>query len=148
MPDKPVNGFIIAAAAMLVVPAPAHAGDPTGLWLTQNRAAKVQIFHCGESICGTIAWLSQPIDAASGKPMTDKFNADLNLRRRPMIGVEIFHRLRRSGEADKWVGRIYNPEDGSTYDGSIELAGSAQLKVRGCVWIYCETESWTRNSEP
>ena len=132
----------IAIAVALVIPA--NAADPTGTWLIQDGTAKVSISPCGETICGNVVWLSQPIDAATGRPQTDKLNADPQLRDRPMLGVAIFLNLQRNNEESKWLGRIYNPDDGNTYDGSIELVGPMRLKVDGCVLIYCQSEFWTR----
>jgi uncharacterized protein (DUF2147 family) len=138
--------YCFAAAAMLALVAiiPTNAADVTGLWLIQDTTARVRIFRCGELMCGNVVWLSQPLDAVTGKPQTDKLNADPEKRSRAMLGVAIFLGLQRNNEENKWVGRIYNPDDGSTYRGSIGLIDQSQLKVEGCVTIYCQTEIWTR----
>src|SRR5262245_61177474 len=81
--------FVIAAVAVVSLPAVASA-DALGLWLTKDRDAKIRVTNCGGSLCGTIAWLAQPIDKETGKPMTDKSNADPARRSRPLIGVRIF----------------------------------------------------------
>ena len=96
-------------------------------------------------MCGKVVWLSQPNDAATGQPQTDKLNADPKLRNRPMIGVGIFLGLRRSNEENKWVGRIYNPDDGNIYEGNVEFIESTHLKVHVCVSIYCHSELWVRS---
>src|SRR5712691_7478185 len=106
-----INGILMARMFCLAVTAvmnfaaiiPAYAIDPTGTWLIQDGTAKVRIFPCGEAICGTVVWLSQPIDAATGKPLTDKLNADPQLRNRPMHGVAVLLRLQRSREENKWL---------------------------------------------
>ena len=41
---------ILLAAAALFISFPAFAADPTGLWLTQEKDAKVRIAKCGKDI--------------------------------------------------------------------------------------------------
>jgi uncharacterized protein (DUF2147 family) len=134
-----------AAALMLAAVIPAFASDPHGTWLIADGAAKVRIIACGEALCGTVVWLSHPMDAATGQPQTDKLNSDPAKRRRPMLGVEVILGLQRRGEGVTWSGQIYNPDSGNTYNGSIALTDPAQLRVRGCVLIFCKTEIWTRS---
>lgn len=124
----------------------ASAADPTGTWMIQDGTAKVRIVACGEGICGTVVWLSQPNDGVTGKPQTDKLNADPQLRSRPMLGVPVVLGMQRMGEYDKWAGRLYNPDDGSTYKGSIEPLDPTRLKVEGCISVYCQAEIWTRSN--
>jgi uncharacterized protein (DUF2147 family) len=123
----------------------AVAGDPIGTWLVEDRTARIRIAACGNALCGTIVWLSEPNDSATGKPQTDKLNSDPQLRSRPMLGVPVVIGMQRESE-DKWTGQIYNPDDGNTYRGSIELIGPTRLRVRGCWTIYCETQTWTRSN--
>ena len=107
------------AAALLAFAPSADARDAFGLWLTKDRDAKVRVSDCGGSLCGTIVWLSQPIDKETGRPVTDKMNADPARRSRPMIGVRIFG-MQPAG-SNRWTGSIYNADDGKTYTGSVEL---------------------------
>jgi uncharacterized protein (DUF2147 family) len=138
--------YCFAAAAVLALAAiiPANAADVTGLWLIQDTTARVRIFSCGELMCGNVVWLSQPLDTETGKPQTDKLNADPEKRSRAMLGIAVFLGLQRNSEENKWMGRIYNPDDGSTYRGSIELIDQSRLKLEACVSIYCQVEIWTR----
>jgi hypothetical protein len=51
----------------------------------------------------------------------------------------------RADGARQWTGRIYNSEDGQTYDGHIRLTGPDTLRVEGCVFGFlCGGETWTR----
>ena len=140
--------YCVVVVAMLAIAAviPANALDVTGTWLIQDTTAKVRIYLCGEALCGSVAWLSQPLDAVTGKPQTDKLNAEPEKRGRAMLGVPVFLGLMRNSEENKWVGRIYNPDDGNTYRGAIELVDQMRLKVEACVSIYCQTEIWTRSN--
>jgi uncharacterized protein (DUF2147 family) len=137
----------VAAAAVFMLAAviPAFASDPTGTWLVADGTAKVRIIACGEAVCGTVVWLSQPMDAATGQPKTDKLNSDPAKRSRPMLGVEVILGMQRRGEDATWSGQIYNPDSGNIYNGSIALTDPTRLRVKGCVLIFCKTEIWTRS---
>ena len=140
--------FAPAAAILWVMLAPpaAWAGDPTGLWLTQEGDAKVRVAKCGDAICGAIAWLKEPNDTG-GKPKIDKNNADAAKRSRPIIGVPIVLSMKPDG-TDKWSEQIYNAEDGKTYSGNLALAGANTIKLQGCVaaGLICKTKTWTRTN--
>ena len=41
-------------------------------------------------------------------------------------------------------GEIYNPEDGKTYDSEMEVIDADTVKVSGCVWFICKTQTWKR----
>ena len=70
----------------------ASADDPSGIWLTQAGDAKVAVSRCGSGLCGRIVWLKSPIDSATGKPQVDDKNPNLKLAKRPVIGLQPFHR--------------------------------------------------------
>jgi uncharacterized protein (DUF2147 family) len=130
------------AASLLVAALPAHAGDPSGLWLTEDGEAKIRVGKCGAYVCGAVAWLKQPTDS-NGKPKTDQLNADPGKRSRPIIGVPIVLSMKPDGAA-RWSGKVYNAEDGKIYNGSLTLADANTLKVQGCVAIACRTRTWIR----
>ena len=124
---------------------PAFAADPAGTWLTENGKARVRVADCGGVLCGTIAWLKEPNDAAA-KPKTDVNNADASKRGRPLIGVATVIGMKPSGTPDKWTGQVYNAEDGKTYSGSLTLTGATTLKLEGCALggLVCKSQTWTR----
>jgi uncharacterized protein (DUF2147 family) len=134
----------IAAALLLAVAQPVNARDELGLWLTKDRDAKVRVSDCGGSLCGTIVWLAQPIDKETGKPMTDKLNADPARRNRPLVGVRIFG-MQPAGP-NRWSGPIYNADDGKTYSGTVELLDANRLKIQGCFGLFCDHEIWARTN--
>jgi uncharacterized protein (DUF2147 family) len=104
----------------------------------------VRVADCAGALCGTIVWLRDPIDPATGHPVADKKNADRALRSRPLMGVQVILEMKPSGTPDKWTGHIYNSDDGKTYRGNIALQNPTTLKVEGCVMAFCEAELWTR----
>jgi uncharacterized protein (DUF2147 family) len=105
----------------------------------------VRVSKCGGGICGTVVWLREPIDPATGRPQIDDKNSNPALARRPIIGLSLFMGMRPAG-ANKWSGQIYNADDGKTYASSISVAGPDTLKVEGCVGAFCGGETWTRSA--
>ena len=119
------------------------ANDPAGTWLTQSGDARIKIHHCGSALCGRVVWLKEPTDKATGKPQRDDKNADPAQRTRPVMGISLFINMQPAGP-NKWAGRIYNADDGKTYESSVTLVSSGTLNVRGCMGTLCAGEDWTR----
>ena len=136
--------FVALAVAALGLAHPAHAADITGVWLTDTADAQIRMARCGADMCGTIVWLKQPNDPRTGQPLTDAKNPDPSRRGRPMIGTMIAVSFRQSAGESKYIGRFYNADDGNTYNGSIVQSGPDELKVTGCLLMFCQTQSWTR----
>jgi uncharacterized protein (DUF2147 family) len=126
----------------------ALAADPAGNWLTQGGSATVHIAKCGAAICGTIVKLKDPNDPSTGKPKTDKHNADAGKRNRPIVGIQIVLGMKPSGTANKWSGQVYNAEDGKTYSGNLTLQDANTIKLEGCIMggLICKAQTWKRAS--
>jgi uncharacterized protein (DUF2147 family) len=123
------------------------AADPLGNWTTEDGKATVRVANCGGALCGTIVALKEVNDPDTGKPKTDKNNADASLRNRPMIGVQIVLAMKPSGTANKWTGQVYNAEDGKTYSGSLTLQDANTIRLEGCILggLVCKSSKWTRS---
>ena len=70
--------------------AAAQAAEPTGTWLTQQGDARIHVAHCGNAMCGTVVWIKDAIDPATGKPPVDEKNPDPAKRNRKILGIRIF----------------------------------------------------------
>jgi uncharacterized protein (DUF2147 family) len=119
-----------------------------GIWSTKQNKSRVEIVIARRPsrLCGTIVWISQPNDA-KGKPQTDKGNPNPALKNRPIIGLPLFEGWREAGR-NKWKGSVYNPEEAQTYNNlDITLAGD-RLTLKGCVAIFCDSETWNRYRGP
>lgn len=121
----------------------AFAADPLGTWYTEDHDSQVRISKCGSGVCGALVWLKTPNDA-NGRPRTDHENADASKRNRPLLGVEIVLGMKPSGTADEWDGKVYNAKDGKTYTGSFILTGPNTAQLKGCVMVFCKSQTWTR----
>lgn len=134
----------------LAVTSPAFAqgisGDAKGAWMTEDDKSKVEVGDCGTpggtGLCAKIIWLKDPNDA-KGRPLTDGNNENASLHKRPILGLPLFEGMKPKSTGT-WTGRIYNPEDGGTFDVTVWLASANRLVIKGCVLFVCETHAWTR----
>jgi uncharacterized protein (DUF2147 family) len=141
------RSFALAAVFALAGAQSALAAEPTGNWLTQTGGSRIKIADCGGALCGTIVWLKEPNDPETGKPKTDKHNADAAKRIRPLLGVQIVLGMKPAG-ASKWTGQVYNAEDGKTYSGNLTWSGGDSLQLQGCALggLVCKSQTWTKTN--
>lgn len=144
----------LTAAALIALSfsTPAQASSPDaylGTWTTQGGKSRVQLYKCGDKLCGRIVSLSEPNypagDAEAGQPKRDRNNPNEARRNRPIQGMNLVWGFEWDGS--KWSGgKIYNPEDGKTYSCFMELQGNNKLHVRGYVGVSYLGKSvyWTR----
>src|SRR5215212_4706303 len=62
--------LVLGLMTLAMTSSPTWAGDPTGMWLSQDGDVKMKVARCGDAICSTIAWLKNPNDE-KGKPKVD-----------------------------------------------------------------------------
>jgi uncharacterized protein (DUF2147 family) len=143
---KTAIGLAVLASALATVNSnrTATAADAFGTWLTGDKEGQVRIVNCGGALCGNLVWLKEPNDPATGRPKTDKHNADASKQSRPLLGVPVVLAMKPSGPG-QWSGEVYNAEDGKTYSGSFTLTGADTADLKGCVLsILCKSQTWTR----
>ena len=141
MPRSIFAGLLAIALLGVGVPARAQVLDPAGIWLTQDKDARIRISRCGPGICGVIIWLRDPLD--EGKPSLDKNNPNPARRKRPLVGLSLFQSMKPAG-VNKWSGHIYNSDNGKTYEGGVTVVDRGNLKIEGCDGPLCGAELWTR----
>lgn len=116
-----------------------------GTWLTATGKAHVEIKKEGNHYTGYITWLRDPHDA-KGQPLCDRNNDEEDLRKRPILGLPVLMNLRHKRKGCWEGGRIYDPEQGKTFDCRLELEGGNRLKVRGYIGtpVFGKTQYWKR----
>jgi uncharacterized protein (DUF2147 family) len=116
----PVVATVPPAAPAPTVQPPAN--SPLGVWLTEEKEGKVRIEQCGSNLCGY--------------SVDEKTNQN---------GEQILINM-RPGKDAKWTGRIHDPNTGSTYDSTIAMKGSDNLRVQGCAFggLFCGGQTWSR----
>ena len=137
-------GFSAATLVTINLAGTASAADAIGTWYTGDKEGQVRIVNCGGALCGTLIWLKEPNDPATGRPKTDKNNVDASKQSRPLLGVPIVLGMKPSGPG-QWTGDVYNASDGKTYSGSFTLTGPNSADLKGCMLsVFCKSQTWTR----
>ena len=135
------------AAALGLAAGPALAADPAeGVWLVQDKNARVRIAPCAgraDQLCGEIVWLQRPL-GDDGKPRRDEKNPDAQARAKPLMGHMMIRDFRAAGPGRWEGGKIYDPKSGKTYASKMRVAPDGTLKVEGCVLMICKAQTWTR----
>lgn len=149
-----IPGLLGIAALGIVLPAQAMAGALVeGTWVTPDKA-EMTIAECHEGYCGTLSKIviSDEQVAAYGaraadikvEDLTDTFNENPTLKGRPMLGLQILS-LRATDNPWHFEGQIYNPQDGKTYAGFMEVTGADSVVLKGCaLYVLCQEQTWTR----
>ena len=131
------------SAAVMLAATTAFGANPNnviGPWQTDGNSSSVDIFRCGEKLCGKIVWLKNPnyvssSDGPVGMPKVDRKNPDPALRNRPIIGLQVIEGLTATGD-NRWEhGACYDPESGNSYQCKMRLERPDRLEVRGFIGI-------------
>lgn len=118
--------------------------DILGKWLNSSGEGQIEIFKKGEKYYGKLVWVKDPNDE-NGKPRTDVKNPNVNLRTKPILGLEIVKDF--VYEDNEWTdGKVYDPKTGKSYSGNMSLEGANKLKMRGYIGISLigRTEVWKK----
>ncbi|BAU93624.1 hypothetical protein MPPM_5019 [Methylorubrum populi] len=145
--------LIRAATAALVATAAlmgsqcraAEAVVPTGTWLTEDGRARVRTERCGSDptrLCGFVVWGSQPL-GEDGRPKIDRYNPDPAKQARPQLGHQMLLGLRPNSEG-RFEGKIYNADNGKSYDVTVWSEQPSSLTVKGCMLVFCASQAWKR----
>ena len=136
--------IVYSGLAFLAFIAPAFAAsDPLGEWTVEDGVARVRIVDCNSHLWGVISWEKKPGGL-------DDQNPDKAKRTRPTLGIPILLNMKKSTtEADQWVGKVYNAENGKIYDAKIKPLSADKLELKGCVLGFlCGGQTWTRYVDP
>lgn len=144
--------FILLSATTAFGAAPS---EVLGHWQTEGNSSEVEIYRCGDKLCGKVSWLKNPnyVNSKDGPvdtPKTDRKNPDPSLRNRPIIGLQVIDGLTAAGE-NRWdKGVCYDPESGNTYKCKVRLASPEHLEVRGFIGfsLLGRTYTLTRKELP
>jgi uncharacterized protein (DUF2147 family) len=118
----------MAALALLAAPAGAVGGanDPHGVWLRPDGGEQFSFYDCDNGLlCAKFVSVAKPEDASA-------------------VGMVILRGATKSGP-NEWKGKLYNAQDGKTYEGYVSLRSANELRLKGCLWgVLCSGETWTR----
>ena len=128
------------AAALLSVPAfsgvasAAGSDAPTGIWTNPKGSVRVRIQPCANSVCGTIVWANARAQEKARRAGTPQ-----------LVGTQLFREFRQTG-ANRWSGRVFVPDMGRTFSGTLRSTGPNTIVARGCLvaGVFCKSQNWTR----
>ncbi len=134
--------FAIALFCLTALAAPAAHADtgpnPTGRWITANGKAVVQIYPCGNDICGAIVGLQ--IDNPADPMPTD-------WQGKPQCGLVIINTKPGTGDDGQpvWNGQVLDPRNGATYQAQLKMDPDRHLLLHGYIGIpvFGQTQTWT-----
>lgn len=129
---------IVLATVFLLSASHAFATDPSGVWLTKQKA-QITIKRCGQNFCGIVSKPAKP-------GLRDIYNPDPSLKGRPIMGMPLLKVSRTGSKSGRLPGELYNPLDGKMYEGSLQMRSNDKLRVKGCVFfnVICLHEDWVR----
>jgi uncharacterized protein (DUF2147 family) len=148
--------IVLLCAGMLLMTAvssyAASCDEILGVWLNQEKDAKIDVFKCANKYCGKIVYLNEPNypkgskDGVSGTPKLDHNNSNPAKRKAPVIGLQIVHDFSCAGDNTWTDGKVYDPKNGKTYSGKMTLVSPSQLNLRGFIGFSFigRTTTWTR----
>ncbi len=110
-----------------------------GYW-TEPGGSTIHVERCGNAVCAVVAGVGKAAPSNH-----DEQNPNTALRSRPLCGLHIgsdFH-LESPGKLEG--GSLYDPKNGKTYKGSIEVQGQT-LKLHGYIGVklFGRSETWSR----
>ena len=115
----------LAGALLLATAASARPTDPLGTWRTASGNLEVQIAPCGPALCGTAV-----------KVLANKSMAAGQAQKTPpaKVGLKVLSDL-KPARPGVWRGRLFNRENGKTYNCLVEPTPDGALKIRGYVGL-------------
>ena len=135
--------FLYGCAVVLTTGPALAAEPPIGEWLVKDGYAQVRIENCSGALWGVITWEAKP----GGR---DNENPDPALRGRPVLGMPILLDMKEKTVNDwgtkeqRWVGHVYNSENGKMYDANVKLQSPNVMRMAGCLIGVCLDRDWTR----
>ena len=119
-----VAAIVLATVGGHAQAASLDAASVHGFWRPPD-GGRVEIETCGETLCGYVR------DDGDGPPEVHP-------------GHLLLRELRYQGALTWTGGTIHNPRDDRTYRAKLRQLARNRLKLTGCAWIFCGSQTWTR----
>lgn len=135
---------VFLCATMATFAQAAEGDKILGIWLSENKNGKIQIYKAGDKYFGKLIWGKTMYEADGVTSRKDTKNSDASLRNRNLKDLVILTNMEY--DDGEWEdGKVYDPEKGKTYSCTMKLNGN-QLSLRGYVGVSLlgRTSVWTR----
>ncbi|PZU69320.1 DUF2147 domain-containing protein [Sphingobium sp.] len=105
-----------------------------GTWRNPSGSVHVRAVPCERNLCGVVVWASEKAKADARRGGTQQ-----------LVGFELFRDFVPDGTG-RWRGRIFVPDIGKTFSGTITLIDDDNVRASGCLIgrIGCRSQVWTR----
>ncbi|MDF2604259.1 DUF2147 domain-containing protein [Sphingomonas sp.] len=142
MPDHTLARMMTLAAGAMVLATTTAAGPAMaqgksgldGIWRNDSDSVRIRVAPCGGQLCGTVVQASTKAkaDAAAGGTLQ-------------LVGTQLFSGFRR-GDDGLWYGRVYVPDIGQEFDGTIDQVDRDTIVGKGCLFanFACKSQTWRR----
>lgn len=127
-----LSGLIAITA---LTPAVAANDDAVlGTWRNMRNTMHIEMYHCGASICGKVAWASEQALADARRGGTTS-----------LIGTQVFRDFRQDARGN-WSGRVFVPDLNKTFSGTMMIVDRNTLKGSGCLigHVFCKAKVLVR----
>lgn len=136
--------LVIVAGLFMMSPANSAATDPSiakGRWLTESGNLEIDVSTCGDRLCGVVSRVLS--NRSMSRPNQDTQPAD----GKSALNMEILSDFVVAADGS-WLGKIYNRENGKTYDCIMKGLSPDKLEIRAYKFlpIFGKTQIWTRVS--
>ena len=143
----------LASAALAVSPkseAAYSVPDPnpqraiSGTWYTEDREGGIELYPCGDQVCGRFYWLKD--EREGGDVSRDTHNPDSHARQTPLCRMQFMGGFKPDNKGHYLEGWIYNPRDGGTYSAQMTLVDHNTLDLHGYLFFPAlgESQVWKR----
>ena len=148
--NKILKTLLFTVLALNTATANQQEHSPKGFWLNGDKKGVIEVYSCGDKMCGKLVSLKEPIDPDTRKPKLDKHNPDPALQTRPLQGLEIMKGFKKVDNNSYEDGEIYDPKEGKTYSAEFTMKDANTMDLRGYIGIslFGRTQTWTRQSGP
>lgn len=148
--QKLLLAFVFILAGAITAEAQSLKGDEIiGVWLNEEKDAKIQIYKVGQQFVGKLVWMKEPMQEDGKTPKRDVNNPKSELRNRALQNLVLLTGFQfKDGMWDD--GKIYDPKSGKTYSAHMKMSANATqtLNLRGYVGFSAlgRTTVWTKSS--
>ncbi|MCU0359384.1 MAG: DUF2147 domain-containing protein [Bacteroidia bacterium] len=113
-----------------------------GVWETDTKDARMEVFKSGNLYYGKLLWGNKIVEADGKTSKKDSNNPDVKQRNRNLIGIVNLSGLKF--EDENYIdGTIYDPPSGKTYDCKAWIE-NGKLQLRGYIGfsLIGRTATW------
>ena len=122
---------VIFTMSIANAPAPHVSG---AIWRNPSNSVHIRAQTCDDRICGVVVWANEKAKADARRGGLDQ-----------LVGAQLFRDFHQQKQG-VWRGRVFVPDIGQTFSGSIRVLGEGRMEAKGCVIgrLGCRSQILTR----